>query len=83
MATMFIQQSNEYIKQIEAEIERLQQLRDQVRTTIQSEEQLEIKEPGKKTVQKRAAKKAVEPRSPSKKVAAKKRGRPKTSAVQA
>ena len=41
MATMFIQQSSEYIQQIEAEIERLQQLRAQVRATIQSEEQLE------------------------------------------
>ena len=30
MATIFIQQSTEYIHQIEAEIERLQQLRDQV-----------------------------------------------------
>ncbi|WP_263384511.1 hypothetical protein [Granulicella arctica] len=83
MATMFTQQSNEYIKQIEAEIDRLQQLRDQVRTTIQSEEQLETEEPAQKTVRKRAAKKAVEPVSASKKVAAKKRGRPKTSAVEA
>ena len=42
---MFIQQSNDYIQQIEAEIERLQQLRDQVRATIQSEEELESEEP--------------------------------------
>ena len=34
MAIMFIQQSEEYVRQIEAEIERLQQLRDQVQTTI-------------------------------------------------
>ena len=34
----FLQQSAEYIQQIEAEIERLQQLRDQVQATIQSEE---------------------------------------------
>ena len=42
---MFIQQSTEYIQQIEAEIERLQQLKEQVRITIRSEEPLEGQEP--------------------------------------
>ena len=37
---MFIKQSEEYVGQINAEIERLQQLRDQVQTMIQSEEAL-------------------------------------------
>ena len=73
---MFIQQSTEYIQQIEAEIERLQQLRDQVQTMVQSEEQLESEEP--QAPGKRAAK------SPGKKAAgryvAAKRGRPRTDA---
>jgi hypothetical protein len=83
MATMFTQQSNEYIQQIEAEIERLEQLRDQVRATIQSEEQLEGKEPEQQAPRKRAAKKSAGKKAASKKVAAKKRGRPKASAVAA
>ncbi len=37
---MFIQQSEEYVRQIESEIERLQQLRQQVQATIQGEEAL-------------------------------------------
>lgn len=71
---MFTQQSTEYIQQIEAEIERLQQLRDQVQATIHSEEQLEIEDPAPR---KRAAKKSAGNKAASKKVAAKKRGRPK------
>ena len=77
---MFIQQSNEYIQQIEAEIERLQQLRDQVRATIQSEEELEGEElepqaPSRRPLKKRAGKKDA-----SKQMPAKKRGRPKKTA---
>ncbi len=45
MATMFVQQSQGYIQQIEEEIERLQQLLEQVRATIHSEEVLESEEP--------------------------------------
>ena len=78
MATMFIQQSTEYIQQIEAEIERLQQLRDQVQATIQSEEHLESEEP--QASRKRAAKKSVGKKAAGKKVAAKRRGRPRADA---
>ena len=53
---MFIQQSEEYVRQIEAEIERLQQLRDQVQATIQGEEALSEAEVA--APRKRAAKKA-------------------------
>ena len=83
MATMFIQQSTEYIQQIEAEIERLQQLRDQVRATIQSEEELEGGEPSQAPGRKRAAKKSAGKKTAGKKVAAKKRGRPKATEAQA
>ena len=75
---MFIQQSTEYIQQIEAEIERLGQLRDQVQATIQNEEQLEGNE--QKAPRKRAAKKSAGKEAAGKKVAAKKRGRPKAEA---
>lgn len=75
---MFIQQSTAYIQQIEAEIERLQQLRDQVLATIQSEEQLEGEE--QSAPRKRAAKKSAGKKAAGKKVAAKKRGRPKADA---
>ncbi|MGI4828161.1 MAG: hypothetical protein ACRYFU_08225 [Janthinobacterium lividum] len=73
---MFVQQSTEYIHQIEAEIERLQQLRDRVEAAIQSKEQA--------APRKRAAKKSAGKKSAGKKVAAKKRGRPRadTSAAQ-
>lgn len=71
---MFTQQSTEYIQQIEAEIERLQQLRDQVQATIHSEEQLESEAP---TPRKRAAKKSAGKKAAGKKVAVKKRGRRK------
>lgn len=74
MATIFTQQSTEYIQQIGAEIERLQQLRDQVQATIQNEEQLESEAPAPR---KRAAKKSAGKKAAGKKVAAKKRGRPK------
>ena len=76
---MFIQQSTEYIQQIEAEIERLQQLRDRVRATIQSEEQLESEKSGQ-VPRKRAAKKSAGGKAAGKKVAAKKPGRPKADA---
>ena len=54
---MFIQQSEEYVRRIEAEVERLQQLRSQVQAVIQSEKALEESETGGKTRRKRAAKK--------------------------
>ena len=72
---MFIQQSTAYIQQIEAEIERLGQLRDQVQATIQNEEQLESEE--QTAPRKRATKKSVGKKAAGKKIAAKKRGRPK------
>ena len=75
---MFIQQSTEYIQQIEAEIERLQQLRDQVLATIQSEEQLESEDPI--VPRKRAAKKSAGNKAADKNVPANKRGRPKADA---
>jgi uncharacterized membrane protein YccC len=77
---MFIQQSNEYIQQIEAEVERLQQLRNQVRATIQSEGELESEEPEQQPPRKRAAKKSAGEKAASKQVVAKKRGRPKKTA---
>ena len=80
---MFIQQSNDYIQQIEAEIERLQQLRDQVRATIQSEEELESEPPEQTASRKRAAKKSAGKKAAGKKVAAKKRGRPAKNATPA
>ena len=73
---MFIQQSTEYIQQIEAEIERLQQLRDQVQTTIQSEATLASS--GAKTPRKRARKKSGGTKATATKAPAK-RGRPKSS----
>ena len=75
---MFIQQSTDYIQQIEAEIERLGQLRDQVQATIQSEEQLEGED--LPATRKRAAKKSAGKKAAGKKVAAKKRGRPRADA---
>ena len=68
---MFIKQSEEYVGQIEAEIERLQQLRDQVKMTIQDEEALseaEVQPSRKRARKKRAGKKATA-----------KRGRPKSN----
>ena len=73
---MFNQQSEEYLRQIEAEIERLQQLRDQVQTTIHGEETLseaESQAPRKRAVKKSAGTKAAET------AVAKKRGRPKSN----
>ena len=78
---MFIQQSKEYIQQIEAEIERLQQLRDQVRATIHSEEELESEEPDQQAPAKRGIKKSAG--TAAKQIAAKKRGRPKKTAATA
>ena len=72
---MFIQQSEEYVRQIEAEIERLQQLRDQVQTTIQGEEALgevEAQAPRKRATKKSTGKKATATKAPAK------RGRPKS-----
>ncbi len=81
MATIFINQSEAYVRQIEAEIERLQQLRDQVQTTIQSEATLASsgpKTPPKRAIKKSARKKATATKAPAK------RGRPKsTPAVEA
>ncbi len=76
---MFIQQSAEYIQQIEVEIDRLGQLRNQVQAMIQSEEQLESEE--SPAPRKRAAKKSAGKKAAGKKVAAKKRGRPKAEAA--
>ena len=75
MATMFIQQSEEYVRQIEAEIERLQQLRDQVQTIMQNEEALgeaeaEVK-PARRPAKKSPGKKAAATKEPAK------RGRPR------
>lgn len=83
MATMFIQQSTEYIQQIEAEIERLEQLRDQVQATIRNEEELEAQDVEQPAPRKRAANKGAGRKAASKKVAAKKRGRPRASEAQA
>ena len=71
---MFIQQSEEYVLQIEAEIERLQQLRDQVQATIQGEEALsegEVEAPRKRAAKKSAGKKVAAKKAPAK------RGRPR------
>lgn len=73
---MFIQQSEEYVRQIEAEIERLQQLRDQVQATIQGEEALseaEVEAPRKRAAKKTSGKKAPATKEPAK------RGRPKSN----
>ena len=73
---MFIQQSEEYVRQIEAEIERLQQLRDQVQVAVQGEEALSEAEVA--APRKRAAKKAPGKKAPATKAPAK-RGRPKSN----
>ena len=75
MPTMFIKQSEEYVGQIDAEIERLQQLREQVQTMIQSEEALEESEPD--APRKRAAKKSAGKNGTEAKIPGK-RGRPKS-----
>ena len=72
---MFLKQSEEYVGQIDAEIERLQQLRDQVQTMIQSEEALEESEPD--VPRKRAAKKSAGKSETATKVPGR-RGRPKS-----
>ncbi len=72
---MFIQQSEEYVRQIEAEIERLQQLRDQVQVAVQGEEALSEAEVA--APRKRAAK-APSKKAPATKAPAK-RGRPKSN----
>ena len=72
---MFIKQSEEYVDQIDAEIERLQQLREQVQTMIHSEEALEESEP--EAPRKRAAKKSSRRSEPAAKVPGKP-GRPKS-----
>ena len=76
MATIFINHSEAYVRQIEAEIERLQQLRDQVQATIQGEEALSEAEVA--APRKRAAKKAPGKKAPATKAPAK-RGRPKSN----
>ena len=75
---MFIQQSEEYVRQIEAEIERLQQLRDQVQVAVQGEEALSEAEVEAVAPRKRAAKKAPGKKAPATKAPAK-RGRPKSN----
>ena len=77
---MFVQQSQGYIQQIEEEIERLQQLLEQVRATIHSEEVLESGEPKRSVPQKYTAKKAVAKKKAAVAVQPKRRGRPKKSA---
>ena len=77
---MFVQQSQGYIQQIEEEIERLQQLLEQVRATIHSEEELESGESKRSVPPKYTSKKAVATKKPTVAVAPKRRGRPKKSA---
>ena len=77
---MFVQQSQGYIQQIEEEIERLQQLLEQVRATIHSEEELESGGSKRSVPRKYTAKKAVAKKKPAVAVEPKKRGRPKKSA---
>ncbi len=72
---MFIKQSEQYVAQINAEVERLELLRDQVQTMIQSEEALEESEPEtprKRAAKKSAGKKITEAKEPAK------RGLPKS-----
>lgn len=75
MANMFTQKSHEYVQQIDEEMERLQQLKDQVLLTIQHEEELEGSEPEARAPRKRSAKKSAG------KTAARKRGRPRADAT--
>ena len=63
-----------YIQQIDAEIERLQQLKEQVQLTIQSEEQLGGEEPEQQVPRKRAAKKSGRSKAAGKKVSNKEGG---------
>ena len=77
---MFVQQSQGYIQQIEEEIERLQQLLEQVRATIHSEEELESGEPKRLAPRKYTAKKVVSKKRAAVSVQPKRRGRPKKSA---
>ena len=74
---MFIQQSEEYVRQIDAEINRLQQLRDRVQMTIQGEEALN--EAAADAPRKRPAKKSAGKKAAATEVPAKKRGRPKSN----
>ena len=76
---MFVQQSQGYIQQIEEEVERLQQLLEQVRATIHSEEELESGEPKRSVPRKYTARKAVAKKKAAVAVQPKKRGRPKKS----
>jgi uncharacterized phage protein gp47/JayE len=77
---MFVQQSQRYIRQIEEEIERLQQLLMQVRATIHSEEELENSEPKRSIPRKPTAKKTVVKKTATVEVKPTRRGRPKKSA---
>lgn len=72
---MFIKQSEEYVGQIDAEIQRLQQLREQVQAMMQSEEAMVESEP--EAPRKRAAKKSAGKNGTETKVPGK-RGRPKS-----
>ena len=93
MATRFSQLSEEYLRQIDAEVERLHQLRTQVQSVVQSESALEQAEPAVKKRAYTRRRTAVPPpektatkRSyvrrvplPAKKVAAKKRAAKKST----
>ncbi len=76
---MVVQQSQEYIQQTEAEIDRLRQLLNQVRAAIQSEKQLERTEPKGYAPRKQAVKKSAAKKKALLAVEPKKRCRPKKS----
>ena len=94
MATRFSQVSEEYLRQIDAEVERLHQLRTQVQTILQNEVALEgadtapKKRPYNRRVPLKTPEKAATKRSyvrraplpPAKKSAAKKRAAKKSTA---
>lgn len=76
MATMFVSQSQEYIQQIEEEIGSLQQLVNQVRATIHSEEELESAR-AERTAPRKYVKKSAAKKKTTGEAAPKKIGRPK------
>ena len=69
MASTFMERSEEYLRQIDAEVERLGQLRAQVQAAIQGEDALEQTKPIK-PARKQAAKKSAAKKAPVKKRAA-------------
>lgn len=95
MATNFIQISEDYLRQIDAEVERLHKLREQVQSVVQSESALDQAKPAaakrpytrrtpapvaEKTATKRPYNRRVPLPPPAKKSAAKKTAAKKTSA---